>query len=320
MFFRSPLAYAHHATMTEKQKQDQPRNAANDFLVLVSDYDNSDMQYYNLMNGETLIGQACLVRSDSDPKIGCIHDLKIMSGFRNRGHGRNLIKHIVEIAKQQFRQINLTVNFDNRVAIYLYGVNGFRIVHKKNMESRSAFLMRLDQDKQPTVIYTDGSYRAAAGWAWCTAFGQYQSGFNSRYKNSLAAEILSVIQALKSIDHHDVEIVNDNTTVIENINQTSERLYIHFPELWEEYHKQSNGRHVFARHPHKEDKPFHNWCDMAARRASPKQELFSRFEAWWKEYTQSLVTSKDIESHVLEAWIAIHQRNVASSFKPPQVI
>lgn len=78
-----------------------------------------------------IIGMVSLLYSISTAlggKVATLEDMVIAKGFRQKGYGKQLLQHAIDLAKQrQCLRITLLTDFDNETAIRFYQYSGFNL-------------------------------------------------------------------------------------------------------------------------------------------------------------------------------------------------
>lgn len=85
--------------------------------------------YFAVRDGETLIGYAGIsVLGPTDHRECEIHTIAVDPAYQGRGHGRELLEAMLEIADRHRAEVFLEVRTDNDTAISMYRRNGFEEV------------------------------------------------------------------------------------------------------------------------------------------------------------------------------------------------
>jgi ribosomal-protein-alanine N-acetyltransferase len=86
----------------------------------------SHNHYFAVRDGETLIGYAGIsVLGPADHPECEIHTIAVDPEFQGRGHGRELLEALLDIADARHAAVFLEVRTDNDTAIDMYRRNGF---------------------------------------------------------------------------------------------------------------------------------------------------------------------------------------------------
>lgn len=89
----------------------------------------SHNHYFAVRDGETLIGYAGIsVLGPTDHPECEIHTIAVDPAYQGRGHGRELLSALLEIADAHHAEVFLEVRTDNGSAINMYRRNGFEEV------------------------------------------------------------------------------------------------------------------------------------------------------------------------------------------------
>src|SRR4030043_2482649 len=75
-----------------------------------------------------IIGACEILREWKETRIAFIHSFYICSGFRAQGIGKKLLKDTLDILRDEnFEQVELTVDAENKAAVKLYEGIGFEV-------------------------------------------------------------------------------------------------------------------------------------------------------------------------------------------------
>jgi len=75
-----------------------------------------------------IIGVCEILREWKETRIAFIHSFYICTGYRAQGIGKKLLKNTLDILKNEnFEQVELTVDAENKAAVNLYENFGFKV-------------------------------------------------------------------------------------------------------------------------------------------------------------------------------------------------
>lgn len=75
-----------------------------------------------------IIGACEILREWKEARIAFIHSFYVCAGYRTRGIGKKLLKDTLDILRDEnFEQVELTVDAENKAAVKLYEDFGFEV-------------------------------------------------------------------------------------------------------------------------------------------------------------------------------------------------
>ncbi len=75
-----------------------------------------------------IIGACEILREWKETRVAFIHSFYICNGYRAQGMGKKLLKNTLDILRDEnFEQVELTVNVENKAALNLYEGFGFKV-------------------------------------------------------------------------------------------------------------------------------------------------------------------------------------------------